>query len=139
MFEFLRSRQWILARRLVLLGIVLILAIHNYGGTVWGMLQRPDAARDVQITHSEFRTDVAGDRPVWIIHFQNASRRFTYDNLQMEASYFDNQGTQVDKDHWVVHQKLGPGQDITIGSADIKMRGTAVNGTLKVVGATQVK
>ena len=65
--EFLRSRQWVAARRLLLVGIVLIVGIRQYGSTVVTMLRRPNPARDIVITHAEFRPELPGSKPAWII------------------------------------------------------------------------
>ena len=139
MLEFLRSRQWIAARRLFLVGIILVLGIRQYGSGLVTMLRRPNPPRDIAITRVEFRPELAGSKPAWIIGFRNNSNRFTYDQIQLEATYMDDQGKVLETDKLVVRQKLPPGDEKLIGSVDFKSRGTAKSGALKVLGAQEVK
>ena len=137
--EFLRSRQWVAARRLLLVGIILIVGIRQYGSSVVTMLRRPNPARDIVITHAEFRPELPGSKPAWIIGFRNNSDKFTYDQIQLEATYLDDQGKVLETDKLVVRQKLPPGNEKLIGSADVKNRGAAKTGTLRVTGAEELK
>jgi hypothetical protein len=139
MLEFLRSRQWILARRLVLVGIVVILGVRQYGNDIVSFLRRPNAVRDIAITRAEFRPDISGSKPAWIIGFRNESNKFTYDQIQLEATYMDDAARVLETDKLVVRQKLTPGDEKVIFSSDIKSRGTAKSGTLKVLGAQEVR
>ena len=139
MLEFLRSRQWIIGRRLALAGIVLILAIRQYGGNIVTLFRRPHPERDITITRAEFRPELPGAKPGWIIGFRNGSDKFTYDQIQLEATYMDERGKVLERDTLKVRQKLPPGDEEVIGSSDIKNRGAAKSGTLKVVGAQEVK
>ncbi len=139
MLRFLRSRQWILGRRLLLLGIIVVLGIRQYGPSLVTMLRRPNPTRDIVLTRTEFRPELPGAKPGWIIGFRNNSDKFTYDQIQLEATYFDDKGKMLERDKLVVRQKLPPGDEKLIGSADFKSRGTAQTGTLAVVGAEQVK
>src|SRR5437764_772419 len=125
MFEFLRTRQWIVARRVVLVVIVLFVALNRYGGGLSSLLYRPNPKADIEITRAEFRADIPAARPVWIIGFRNASRRFTYDAIQLEADYFDNNGTLLQKDKLVVHQRLEPLEEKSLASPDFKERPNA--------------
>ncbi len=137
--EFLRSRQWIAARRLVLIGIIIVLGIRQYGSQVTGLLRRPNPVNDIVITRTEFRPELQGTRPGWIIGFRNDSDRFTYDQIQLDATYLDKDGRVLYSDKLVVSQKLPPRGEKLIGSADIKNRPGAARGTLKVAGASEVK
>lgn len=139
MFEFLRSKQWVLTRRLLLIGIILVLGIRQYGGSVVNMLRRPNPVRDIAITHAEFRPELPGSKPAWIIGFRNNSDKFTYDQIQLEATYMDEQGKTLETDKLLVRQKLPPGDEKLIGSSDVKSRGAAKTGTLKVMGAEEAK
>lgn len=139
MLDFLRSRQWIVARRLALIAIIVILGIRQYGNSIVSMLRRPNPTRDIVLTRTEFRPELPGTKPGWIIGFRNNSDKFTYDQIQLEATYMDDQGKVLEKDKLVVKQKLPPGDEKLIGSADFKSRGAAKSGTLKVTGAEQVK
>jgi hypothetical protein len=139
MLQFLRSRQWIVARRVLLIGIILVLGIRQYGSTVVTFLRRPNPARDIVITRAEFRPELPGAKPAWIIGFRNGSEKFTYDQIQLEATYMDDAGKVLERDKLVVRQKLPPGDEKLIGSVDFKSRGAAKSGSLKVVGADQVK
>ena len=139
MLEFLRSRQWILARRLILVGIVLVLGIRQYGSGIVTLLRRPDPVRDIALTHAEFRPELAGAKPAWIIGFRNNSDKFTYDQIELEATYMDDQGKVLEMDKLVVRQKLFPRDEKLIASSDLKGRGAAKSGTLKVIGAQEVK
>jgi hypothetical protein len=136
---FLRSRQWIIARRLVLIGIIVFLAIRQYGGQVTTLLRRPNPVRDIAITRAEFRPELPGAKPAWIIELRNNSDKFTYDQIQVEATYLDEAGKALDTDKLVIRQKLPPGDEKLIGSVDFKSRGAARRGNLKVVGATTVQ
>jgi len=137
--EFLRSRQWVLARRLLLVGIILFLGIRQYGGRVTMLLSRPNPERDIVITHTEFRPELPGARPAWIIGIHNNSTKYTYDQIQVAATYIDEQGKVVDSDRLIIRQKLSPGDEKLIGSTDLKNRGSAKRGTLRVTGATTVQ
>ena len=139
MLEFLRSRQWIVGRRLFLVAIVLILAIRQYGGGIVTLLRRPNPVRDIAITRAEFRPDLSGTKPAWIIGFRNNSNKFTYDQIQLEATYTDDAAKVLETDKLVVRQKLPPGDEKVIFSSDVKNRGTAKSGTLKVLGAQEVR
>ena len=139
MLQFLRSRQWIVARRVLLIGIILVLGIRQYGSSLVTLLRRPNPARDIVITRAEFRPELPGAKPAWIIGFRNGSEKFTYDQIQLEATYMDDAGKVLERDKLVVRQKLPPGDEKLIGSVDFKSRGPAKSGSLKVVGADQVK
>jgi hypothetical protein len=139
MLQFLRSRQWIVARRLLLIGIILVLGIRQYGSSLVTLLRRPNPARDIVITRAEFRPELPGAKPAWIIGFRNGSEKFTYDQIQLEATYVDDTGKVLERDKLVVRQKLPPGDEKLIGSVDFKSRGAAKSGSLKVVDAEQVK
>ena len=133
--EFPRSRQWIIARRLVLIGIIVLLGIRQYGGQVSALLKRPNPLRDIVITRAEFRPELPGAKPAWIIGLRNNSDKFTYDQIQVEAKYLDERGNALEMDKLVIRQKLPPGDEKLIGSVDFKSRGAAKRGNLKVVGA----
>ena len=139
MLQFLRSRQWIVARRLLLIGIILVLGIRQYGNGLVTLLRRPNPIRDIVITRVEFRPELPGTKPAWIIGFRNGSEKFTYDQIQLEATYMDDEGKVLEHDKLVVKQKLPPGDEKLIGSIDFKSRGAAKTGSLKVLGAEQVK
>jgi hypothetical protein len=139
MLAFLRSRQWVLARRLLLVGIILVLGIRQYGNSLVSLLRRPNPAQDIVITRAEFRPELATAKPAWIIGFRNDSDKFTYDQIELEAAYMDDQGKVLERDKLVVRQKLPPGDEKLIASVDFKSRGAAKTGTLKVLGAQQAK
>ena len=139
MLQFLQSRQWILARRLLLLGIIVFLGIRQYGPSLVTMLRRPNPPRDIVLTRAEFRPELPGAKPAWIIGFRNDSEKFTYDQIQLDATYMDEQGKVLERDKLIVKQKLPPGDEKLIGSVDFKDRGVAKTGTLKVIGAETVK
>jgi hypothetical protein len=139
MLQFLRSRQWIVARRLLLIGIILVLGIRQYGSSLVTLLRRPNPARDIVITRAEFRPELPGAKPAWIIGFRNGSEKFTYDQIQLEATYMDDKGKVLERDKLVVRQKLPPRDEKLIGSVDFKSRGAAKSGSLKVVDAERVK
>jgi hypothetical protein len=136
--DFLRSRQWVLGRRLVLVGIIILLGIRQYGGNIARMLMRPDPVKDIVVTHAEFRPELPGAKPAWIIGLHNNSNKYTYDQIQVAATYLDDQGKIVDKDKLVIRQKLPPGDEKLIGSVDFKSRGAATRGSLTVTGAATV-
>ena len=137
--DFLRSRQWIIGRRLILILIIVLLGIRQYGGTIARMLTRPDPVKDIVITHAEFRPELPGAKPAWIIGIHNNSSKYTYDQIQVAATYLDNQGNIVDRDKLVIRQKLPPGDEKLIGSVDFKSRGAATHGNLTVTGAAAIK
>jgi hypothetical protein len=139
MFQFLRTREWAIIRRLLLVIIVLIVAYRTYGDRVMSSLIRANPQRDIEITKVEFRPDIPSERPVWIIGFRNGSRRITYDRIELQASYFDKDGQLLEKDKLVVYQRLDPLQEKTIASADFKQRGAAARGTLAVMTAQQIQ
>jgi hypothetical protein len=138
-FGFLRTKQWVWARRLALIAIILILAIRNYGSTLSSWLHGPDQENDVVITQSEFRPDLDEAKPAWIIGLKNQSSRYTYDQIELEATYTDQTGKILETDKVVVRQKLAPGEEQLIASTDVKSRPGATAGTLKILGASSVK
>lgn len=138
MLEFLSSRKWVIGRRLVLVAIILVLGWRPYGAPLLLRLRGPHPQHDIAITRAEFRAELPGSKPAWIIGFRNNSSRFTYDQIQLEATYMDDKGAVLETDKLVVKQKLPPGGEKVIGSVDFKTRGAATRGTLKVLSAQEV-
>jgi len=132
---FLRSRQWIIGRRLVLVGIIILLGVRQYGDQIVNLLHRPNPARDIVITRAEFRPELPGAKHAWIIGFHNNSEKFTYDQIQVEATYLDEHRKLLETDKIVIKQQLRPGEEKLIGSVHVQSRGAATSGTLKVTGA----
>ncbi len=139
MFQFLQSRQWVTARRLILLGIVAFMAYRNYGDRLMSFVAGSNPKKDISVTRSEFRADIPTEKAVWIIGFHNSSRRYSYDQIQLEATYLDKDGKTLENDKLVVHTKIAPGEDQTIASSDLRARGAATHGTLAVLDAQRVK
>ncbi len=139
MLQFLRTRQWIIGRRLFLVAVILVLAWRQYGDAIIARISGPDPEQDIVITRAEFRPELSGAKPAWIIGFRNDSNRFTYDQIRLQASYFDEAGTLLETDTLVVKQTLPPGDEQIIGSVDFKSRGTATRGTLTVIGAQEIR
>ncbi len=139
MLDFLCSRQWVIRRRLFLVGIVAIVAYRQYGDSVAMWFSGPNPVRDITITRSEFRPELPAARPAWIIGFRNDSAKFTYDNIELEATYMDKDGKVIETDKLVVKQKLPPGGEKVIASTDFKSRGAASRGTLSVLGAQETR
>ncbi len=139
MLQFLRTSQWAHTRRAILIGIVVVVAFTQYGGGLTSLFYRPKPRSDIEITKAEFRADIPTTKPVWIIGLRNASRRFTYDAIQLEANYFDKDGKLLEKDKLVVHQRLDPLQEKAIASPDFKERPNAARGTLTVLDAQRLK
>lgn len=137
--QFFRTREWVILRRVILVGLVLVLAYRTWGSSVLSTFQSANAARDIVVSKAEFRPDVSGSKPVWIIGVRNKSRRFGYDRIQLEATYWDATGAVLQKDTMTLHQKLIPGQEEVIGSTDLRERPGAANGTLKVISAEVLK
>jgi hypothetical protein len=126
-------------RRLVLIGLILFLAYRTWGGNLLTLFQSANASRDIVITKSEFRPDVPGSKPAWIIGIRNNSGRFGYEQIQLEATYLDASGAILQKDTMTLRQKLVPGQEEVIGSTDIHERPGATSGQLKILSATTLK
>jgi hypothetical protein len=137
--QFFRTREWVFIRRLVLIGLILFLAYRTWGGMLLTPFQSANASRDIIITKSEFRPDVPGSKPAWIIGIRNNSSRFGYEQIQLEATYLDASGAILQKDTLTLHQKLVPGQEEVIGSTDIHERPGATSGQLKILSATKLK
>jgi hypothetical protein len=138
MLSFLRRREWVIGRRLVLVAIVLFLAYRSYGGVLVSWFARADGARDIEILQAEFRPEINGARPAWIVRFRNNSDRYTYDDIQLEAIYMGQDGTVLEQDKLTVRQRLAPGDEQIVGSVDFKSRGAATHGILKVLGAQEI-
>src|SRR4051794_18883271 len=136
--QFFRTREWIITRRLILIALVLILAYRTWGKSLLTPFQSPNAARDVIITKSEFRPEVPGSKPAWIIGLRNNSSRYVYDSFKLEATYLDQAGAVLQKDTMTLRQNLNPGQEEIIGSTDFKERPGAVNGSLKILDGSVV-
>ena len=137
--HFFRTREWVFIRRLVLIGMVLFLAYRSWGTSLLSPFQSANATRDIVVTKSEFRPDVPGSKPAWIIGLRNNSSRFGYDQIQIEATYRDKSGAVLQKDTMTLHQKLVPGQEEVIGSTDFRERPGATDGNLKIVSAVTLK
>jgi hypothetical protein len=137
--HFFRTREWVTIRRFVLIGLIVFLAYRTWGSSLLAPLQSANAARDLVITKAEFRPDVPGSKPAWIIGIRNNSSRFGYDLIQVEATYIDKGGAVLEKDTMTLRQKLVPGQEEVIGSTDYRERPGAMNGTLKVIKADTLK
>jgi hypothetical protein len=137
--QFFRTREWIFIRRLVLIGLVVFLGIRTWGSYLLMPFQSANASRDILITKSEFRPDIPGAKPAWIIGIRNNSSRFGYEEIQLEATYLDEKGAVLQKDSMTLHQKLVPGQEEVIGSTDIHERPGAANGRLRIVSAKKLK
>ncbi|HZI51116.1 MAG TPA: hypothetical protein VFE29_04790 [Terriglobia bacterium] len=135
---FLRSRQWMIGRRIALALLVVVLAIRNYGDTLSSWLQKTDNQHDVVITKSEFRPDLGDVKPAWIIGLKNESDSTSYEQIELEATYKDQEGNVLEVDTFVVKQKVLPGNEKLIASKDTKSRPRATTGTLRVVGAKSV-
>ena len=137
--ELYKSREWGIVRRLLLVLLVLIVVYRLYGDRVAGWLQHPNATRDLAITRAEFRTDIPGSKPSWIIGFKNGSRRFAYDRIQLDATYTNSSGDVIQRDKLLVHHRILPGEETIIGSPDFRERPGAVAGDLKLIQADAVK
>ena len=135
LFQLLQNRNWIRGRRIAMVLLILFLGVRSYGPYFYSRLQRANGARDVVLTRYEFRPELPNTKPAWIIGFRNTSGRFTYDSIQLEATYMDGAGKVLQTDKLVVKQKLIPGAEQLIASADIKDRPGATTGTLRVLGA----
>jgi hypothetical protein len=133
-----RSQQWRTGRRIALVILVLVLGLRNYGGTISSWLRSPAPEQDVVLTHTEFRADLGDARPSWIIGLKNQSARYTYDRVELEATYKDQAGAIIETEKMTIRQKLGPGEEQLVGSTDIKARPGAVAGTLRVLKATNL-
>ena len=140
MLNFLRTRQWVVGRRLILVAAVLFLAFRNYGDRIISLIQPVnDAQRDIVITKAEFHGSGPGERPSWIVNFQNTSSEHTYDKIELEATYSVEAGTVLQKDTLVVNQRLRPGEERLVASVDSRERGAAVNGYVTVLNAQKVE
>ena len=128
-----------MGRRLVLVGVILVLAWRQYGGAIISRVSGPHPEQDIVITRAEFRPELPGAKPAWIIGFRNDSNRFTYDQIQLRATYLDDAGTVLETDTLSVKQTLPPGNEQLIGSVDFKSRGAATRGTLTVIGAQEMR
>ena len=136
--QFFRSRQWVIGRRVVLVAIIGILGFRSYGNSIVSWLARPNPQAEIQIARAEFRNDVRGDRPIWIIRLRNNSLKFTYDQISLEATYWDDDGSMVETDTIIVKQRIAPGEEKLIASYDARGRQRATRGSLKVMDATVV-
>lgn len=137
--NFLRTREWVILRRLLLLILIIVIGFRTWGGSLLAPFQSANGARDIAITRTEFRPDIPGAKPAWIISVRNNSSRFAYDRIQVEAIYTDNTGAVLLKDNMTLHQKLVPGQEEVIATTDFKERPGATNGTMKVLQADVLK
>ncbi|MEO8616015.1 MAG: hypothetical protein ABI600_12805 [Luteolibacter sp.] len=123
----------------MLVGLIVFLGFRTWGTSLLAPFQSPNAVRDIVITKSEFRPDVPGTKPAWIIGLRNNSQRFGYDSIQLEATYLDKSGAVLQRDTMTLHKKLTPGQEEVIGSTDIRDRPGATDGTLKITKADVLK
>jgi hypothetical protein len=133
--SFLQSRYWVVGRRVALIVIALVVGYRSYGDAVAGWFRAPSPEQELVVTHSEFRADVGGGRPLWIIRVRNDSSERTYDQILMEATYLDEEGTVVETDRIVISQRVGPKEEKEVASSDPRPRGSATRGVLKVLDA----
>ena len=138
LFSLLRSRHWVMGRRLALILIIIVLAFRSYGGNIRSWFQGSSGARDIALTRYEFQADTASGKPIWIIGLKNYSSRYTYDRVELKASYKDAKGNILQSDKLVVRQLLAPGDEQLIASPDIKERPGATSGILEVIGAASI-
>jgi hypothetical protein len=138
LYRIFQNRHWIIGRRIAMVLLIVFLGYRSYGPYISSRLQRANGERDVVLTRYEFRPELPNAKPAWIIGFRNASGRFTYDSIELEAIYMDESGKVLEKDKLVVRQKLVPGDEQLIASTDIKDRPGATTGTLKVLGAENI-
>ena len=136
-FAFFRTRQWVWARRLALVVVILVLAFRNYGGNLSSMFRGASSDGDVILTKTEFRPDLRDGKPAWIIRLKNQSRTLTYNQVELEATYKDASGKTLETDTMVLHQKLVPGDEQIVASSDFKARPGATTATLKVLKASR--
>jgi hypothetical protein len=135
LFRLFQNRYWIIGRRIAMVVLIIVLGMRAYGGYFTSYFQRADGARDVVLTRYEFRPDAEDAKPAWIIGLRNASTRFTYDSIQLEAVYMDEAGKIIERDRLIVREKLTPSEEQLVASVDIKNRPGATTGTLRVTGA----
>ena len=134
---FLRSRRFALYRRLALIVIIVVLAFRNYGARVAHWIEGFGGS-DVILTHYEFRPELPEAKPAWIIGLKNESGEHTYEQVELEATYFDEGGKVLEVDRLVIRQKLAPGEEQMVASVDFKDRPGAQKGSLKVIDAERV-
>jgi hypothetical protein len=139
MLEFFKSRRWAFTRRFVLIAIILIVGYRTYGDAILSQFRGPNPQRDIVLTRVEFRPELGQANPGWIIGFRNNSTRYTYDQIQLQATFTDDSGKVIETGRLVVKQKLTPGYEQIIGSTDFKSRGGATHGSLKVIDAERVQ
>lgn len=137
--RFLYSRKWILGRRIALIAIALVVGYRSYGDSVRSWFETDLPSRDLVLTRSEFRTDLGGERPYWVIGLRNDSRDVAYTQILLEATYLDSTGAVIETDRIRIDQRLDPGQTQDIGSADPGSREGAVDATLEVLDAQIVE
>ena len=108
-------------------------------GQIATVLKRPNPVRDIVIIRAEFRPELPGAKPAWIVGLRNDSAKFTYDLIQAEATYLDEEGKVLETDKLLIRQKLAPGDEKLVGSVDFKSRGAARRGNLRITGAQEVR
>jgi hypothetical protein len=140
MLNFLRTKQWVLARRLLLVAVILVLAWRNYGDRVTSWMQSSnDAQQDIVITKAEFHGSGPGERPAWILNLHNRSTENTYNRIHLAATYSDGAGRVLQTDTLIVNQVLRPGEQKLVASVDSRERGAAVNGYVTVLDAERME
>jgi hypothetical protein len=135
--EFLRTPKWARLRRLALVVILVVLGFRNYGKEIINWARTPSG--DVVLTRYEFRPELPGAKPAWIIGLKNQSSKFTYDLIELEATYLDANGAVLERDKLLVRQQLAPGEEQLVGSVDFRDRPGAQKGTLTVSKAERVE
>ena len=133
-----RSSYWSRLRRPLLIVAVIVLGYRSYGDSIARWFQPADPVTEIVITHSEFRPEVGGERPVWILRLYNSSSRNIYDRVVMEATYVNIDGVVTEKDQIIINQRLNPREEKEIPSRDPKPRINAARATLKVINAQVV-
>ncbi len=137
--DFLRSRTWLIGRRIALILIAVVIGYRSYGDAVSTWFRGPDPSKDIVITQTEFRPAPEGDRPLWFIGLRNDNAATTYDQILMEATYMDALGATTEVDRIIISQRLGPGQEQDIGTRDRIPRVRAITGALRILDAEVVE
>jgi hypothetical protein len=65
MLHFLRTRQWVIGRRLFLVAVILVLSWRQYGDAIIARVSGPNPESDIVITRAEFRPELPGALPIW--------------------------------------------------------------------------
>jgi hypothetical protein len=94
--------------------------IRTWGSYLIAPLQSPNAARDIALTKVEFRADVSGTKPVWIIGLRNKQQAIWLRPHQSSGKISRQIGSNVAGRQHDSASEADTGTEEVIGTTDFR-------------------